>query len=469
MTGEIRLSGSPATIAAQPKVFGLFSMTLFSVAAILVGDTVATSAALGVQGLSWWVILGLLFFVPYGFIAAELGSAWPDQGGAYAWIREAYGPMMASISAWLFWVNTAYWIPSAFVLFAGALATVFWESISRTQEMIVVLVLIWVIVGVGVLPLRLSKWVPNVTAVVKVVILLALGIVGVAFAIKNGSANSFDLAQWKPTWSGGNWQYLPIVLYSYMGFELMNAAGGAIKNPTRDVPKMIALAGVLIVGVYMFATVGILGSLPLDDVSIVTGIADALKLGFVNVLGGYSWLYEVFMVALLFTFVGSVFTWALACNQMMATTGLDKSAPAVFGHVHPRFKTPDYSFYLMGVIASAVAILNYALFADNEDVFWTVFSLSSVVYLLPYLLLFPALLVLRAKQPDKPRPYRVPMGAFGAWLSVILCTSAIFFAFCLFFYGDGTAQWTYWAITGGGMVISVLVGWLLYKRARVKE
>jgi len=60
--------GAPAPIALdqQPKVFGLFSMTLFAVSAMLVLDTVATSAAISVQGLSFWLILGLLFFVPYG-------------------------------------------------------------------------------------------------------------------------------------------------------------------------------------------------------------------------------------------------------------------------------------------------------------------------------------------------------------------------------------------------------------------
>ena len=52
--------------------------------------------------------------------------------------------------------------------------------------------------------------------------------------------------------------------------------------------------------------------------------------------------------------------------------------------------------------------------------FWSIFALSSIVFLFPYLLMFPALLVLRAKQPDTPRPYTVPGGRAGAWLCVVV-------------------------------------------------
>jgi len=454
-----------STLDQQPKTFGLFSMTLFAVSAILVADTVATSAAIGVQGITLWVILAIVFFIPYGFVTAELGSAWPDEGGIYVWVREAMGPRWGTMTAWLYWVNVAYWAPSVFVLFAGTLRTVFWASMSRTWEEIIVIVLLWAIVGVGVLPITLSKWVPNASAAAKVIVLVVLGVAGVAFAIKNGTANSFTLSQWKPSWSA-NYSFLPIIIYSYMGFELMNSAGSAMKQPKRDVPKMIVIAGVLILGVYVFATFGILASLKLADLSIVTGIADAMKLSFHSVIKGQNWLYDTFMVVLLFTFFGNMVTWSIGANHSMGSTGLDKTAPGVFGHVNRRFLTPDYAFVLWGVIATVVTIVNYSLFATKESVFWTIFALSSIVFLIPYLLMFPALLVLRAKHPDKPRPYTVPGGKAGAWLWTVLCEVGIAFTIVLFFYvvPEGTPRATYWGITGGGTLLSIIVGFLLYRR-----
>ena len=467
-TAERRDPGTvvTATLDSQPKTFGIFSMTLFAVSAILVADTVATSAAIGVQGLTFWIALAILFFIPYGFVTAELGSAWPDEGGIYVWVREAFGPRWGTLTAFLYWINVAYWAPSVFVLFAGTLSTVFWGSMSRTWEELIVIILIWVMVGIGVLPLVLSKWVPNASAAAKMIVLLSLGAIGVAFAIRNGTANSFALSQWRPSWSG-NYSFLPVIIYSYMGFELMSSAGSAVKNPHRDIPRMIVLAGALILAIYMFATFGILASLKVGDLSIVTGIADAMRLSFHNTLHGFDWLYDTLMVVLLFTFMGNMVTWSIGANHSMASPGVDRSAPKVFGHVNRRFLTPDYAFVLMGVIATLVTILNYALFATKEEVFWTIFALSSIVFLFPYLLMFPALLVLRRKEPDRLRPYTVPWGRFGAWLWVVLCEIGIAFTIVLFFYAvpAGTPRLTYWAITGGGTAISIIVGWFMYRPA----
>lgn len=252
-------SGAPGgALAAEPKVFGLFSMVLFSVSAILVADTVAASAAMGVQGLGFWIILGLLFFIPYGFVTAELGSAWPDEGGIYVWVKTAFGPGWGTVTSWMYWVNVALWAPSVFVLFIGAIEVAF---------------------GVDVAP-----------------------------------------------------------------------------------------------------------------------------------------LWEAVIVSL---------------------------------------------------IATGITILAYVLDPDQASVFWTLFALSSIVFLIPYLLMFPALLALRRKFPDQPRPYVVPGGAAGAWIAALLCEAGILLTLFLFFYfpAEGTSKGVFWLITAGGTIVSLLIGWWLYRRS----
>jgi glutamate:GABA antiporter len=136
----------------------------------------------------------------------------------------------------------------------------------------------------------------------------------------------------------------------------------------------------------------------------------------------------------------------------------------VFGHLNKRFGTPDYAFVLMGLIATAVTILAYVLDPSQASVFWTLFALSSIVFLIPYLLMFPALLVLRRKFPDQQRPFVVPGGAAGAWISTVLCEAGIILTLFLFFYFpvEGTSKMVFWTITGGGTVVSLLIGWWLY-------
>jgi amino acid transporter len=471
MATDLQTAAPGGTLAEKPKVFGLFSMVLFSVSAILVADTVASSAAIGVQGIGFWVILGLLFFIPYGFVTAELGSAWPDEGGIYVWVKEAFGPGWGTVTSWMYWVNVALWAPSVFVLFIGAIEVAFNVDVPPFWEAVIVIAMVWAIVLVGILPLSWSKFIPNLSAALKVIVLVGLGVMGVAFAIKHGTANSFSFGQFLPAWNTDSLSFLPIIIYSYMGFELMSSAGGAIKNPKRDVPKMIILAGAAILIVYTFATFGILASVKASDVSIVTGIVDALKVSFNELLHGFNWLFDIVVVALLFTFFGNMVTWSIGANQTISATGLDDTAPGIFGHVNKRFGTPDYAFILMGLIATGITVLAYALDPNQASVFWTLFALSSIVFLIPYLLMFPALLVLRRKFPDQPRPYVVPGGKAGAWIVTILCETGILLTLFLFFYFpvEGTSKGAFWAITGGGTVISLFIGWWLYWRASHKS
>jgi amino acid transporter len=466
MATESRGGAPGVSLADQPRTMGIAAMTLFAVSAMITLDTVATSSALGVQSITLFTLFALIFFVPYGLITAELGSGWPEEGGIYVWVREAYGQKWGTFTAWLYWVNVAYWAPAVFVVFAGTLAVAFWPGMSRTWEELIVVGLIWLMVVIGILPMSLSKWVNSASAVVKVAVLVMLGLMGMAYAVKHGVANSFAPKEWVPSF-GANWSFLPIIIYNFMGFELMSSAAGAVKNPRRDIPRMLLFAGAIIVGAQLLGNFGILAAVPLQDLSIVSGMADAMKLTFDSVLGGAATaVYDLFIVLLLFSFIGNMVTWSIGANHSMASTGLDRSAPGIFGHVNRRFTTPDYAFVLMGVLATALTIVNYQFFATKESVFWSIFALSSIVFLFPYVLMFPALLVLRKKQPDTPRPYTVPWGKPGAWVSVVLTMTGVLFAIALFFYlvPEGTPKATYWIVTAGGTAISMVVGWWLAVR-----
>ena len=451
------------TSESRPKkTFGLLSMVLFSVSAVLVGDTVASSAAMGVSGLTFWLVLGVLFFLPYGLVTAELGAAWPDEGGIYVWVREAFGSLWGTMAAWLYWVNVAFWAPSVFVLLVGTFQSVFAPTLTRTHQMWVVLALIWVMVAVGVLPLRFSKWVPDLSAALKLIVLVGVGIGGVAYASQHGLANSFSAEQWIPDLSQSG-TYLPIVVFSFMGFELMSAAGDEIREPQRDVPRMVVLAGVVILFVYMFATFGILAAVPVQEINIVTGIADALKIVSETLMPGRVILFNTLVVALLFTFLGNMITWSIGANHSVAAAAVDGAMPRPFGRMN-RWGSPWLAFVLMGVIASGLTVMNYTLFAQDESVFWSIFALSSVVFLLPYLLMFPSLIALRLRFPDRDRPYRLPGGMVGAWIAVTLCELGILSALILFFVAvpEGTPPVLFRLITGAGVFVSLAIGLVMY-------
>ncbi|MCL2331984.1 MAG: APC family permease [Actinomycetia bacterium] len=463
---------SSSAPARKKKVFGLASMVLFAVTAILVGDTIGSSAAMGVQGITFWIILAVLFFIPYGFATSELGAAWPDDGGIYVWVREAFGPMWGSVTAWLYWVNVALWAPSVFVLFSQTLQAAFGITVNMWVEMAMVIVLIWIMVAIGIIPLKFSKWVPNVSAIVKIVIFVLLGLAGVVMIFSSkGLANSFALKNFIPKMSLDNLTYLPVVIYSFMGFELMSSVGDAVKDPKKDIPKMILLSGAAILFIYVFATFGVLATIPVGKIAIETGIVDALLPALTAVFGAAARpVFIVVALGVMFTFIGNMVTWSIGSNESLAATGMDETAPGIFGHRHAKWGTPDYAFILMGVIATVTTVLTYTLLNQKTGAFWTIFVLSSVVFLLPYLLMFPALVKLRYKFPDHPRPYRAPWGNFGVWLWAILCELGIVFTLALFFLAPDPSipKGVYYGVVTGASIVSIAVGFILYFRSKNK-
>ena len=239
---------------------------LFTVSAILTIDTLASAASLGVSWFTWWAITLVLFILPYGLITAELGAAWPGEGGLYVWVREALGPRWGSTAAWFYWINNAYWIPSVYLVFAATFETMFLRSKSVWQEAAIAIALTWLTVLLGVVRLEISKWIPNLGAVVKTTIFLALGALGVGYLLRGRTpANDFSLAQFVPRWSD-SLSRLPFLLYNMLGFELMSSAGEEMRDPQRDVPRVILLSGLLICVMYVLGILGILLAVPVASV-----------------------------------------------------------------------------------------------------------------------------------------------------------------------------------------------------------
>ncbi|WP_374574681.1 APC family permease [Phenylobacterium sp.] len=449
------------------KVLHSLDMTLFTVCAILVVDQLAASASIGVQSIFWWLLTLVLFFIPYGLITAELGSTYPQEGGIYAWVRRAFGPVWAGRTAWLWWVNVALWMPSVYILFAGVLAELVAPGMSLWTQILITLVLTWLTVGINIIALDVGKWVPNIGAAFKAVIMLAIGVGGVAYAMKHGVANAFTLETLRPQW-GASLAFLPVILYNFLGFELMSGAGEEMENPAHDVPWAITRAGALIAFFYIFATVGILLALPVKDIGLIEGLTDTFRRLFGTGSVGEATVAILGAMAL-YTFVANMVTWTIGANRSAAEAARRGDLPSIFAKLHPKYQTPANSAVLCGVIATGVLVLYGLLAKSAEDFFWTTFAFSSVVFLLPYFLLFMAFLKLRRMDANLPRPYQAPGGRAGAVAMSLVCMAFILQAIVFFIYKPGEFDQTYALAVVGGVVATVIVGEILVRRTVSKK
>lgn len=400
------------------RVLKALDITLFTVCAILVIDTLAPAAAIGPAGISWWVITLVLFFIPYGLITAELATTYPQQGGLYVWIQRAFGERWAARATWLYWVNVALGMPSIYILFAGMCAQMFAPELGLWAQIGIGIGLTWVTVLIGIVALQVGKWVPNLGALLKAGIMLALGVGAFFYAARHGVANDLSLRNILPTWDAGLF-FLPVIVFSFMGFEVSSSAAEEMTNPKRDVPRAIVIAGLLIAVFYLAGTVGMLVALPLEDLGLIEGIVDTLRAIFGN-SGLGNVLVTAFGLAALYTLFATMVAWTMAANRSAAEAAGEGVLPAVFGRVHPRYRTPVGALFLTGLVSTGELLLYGLVARTSEELFWTLYAFATIVFLLPYLALFPAFLVLRWKDRDVERPYRVPGGAVGAVAMALL-------------------------------------------------
>jgi amino acid transporter len=186
-------------------------MMLFTVSAILLLDTLTAAASIGASSVTWWLILGVIFFIPFALICAEMDCAYPEQGGIYAWIRDSFGGRWASRVTWAYWVNTAVWLPAIFILFTGVFKQMFAPDLSLGGQIAIGIALSWLTVAVNVATLDIGKWIPNFGAIFKVIIFAAIIIGALLYTQDHGMANPLTLATLTPDW-GSSLQYIPAIV-----------------------------------------------------------------------------------------------------------------------------------------------------------------------------------------------------------------------------------------------------------------
>lgn len=459
------MSDKPSSSRALPRVLRTLDATLFSVCAILVIDQLPAAAAIGPSALFWWVATLILFFVPYGLISAELGTTYPEEGGIYAWVRRAFGPRWGARASWLYWINVALWMPSVYVLFAGMFSQMFFPDMSLWTKIAIGIGMTWLTVYINLIALTVGKWVPNLGAIVKALIMLVIGAGGFVYASRHGVANDLSWGNLAPSWDAGL-AFLPVIVYCFMGFELMSGASEEMRDPQRAVPRAIVVSGLLISAFYLLATTGMLLALPVAQIGLIEGLLDSLHNVFDGLPGG-ELVVTLLGIGALFTFFANMVTWTMGANRSAAEAAERGDLPSTFGKLHEEYKTPANAAVITGAVSTAVIVLYGFMAGSAEDLFWTLFAFSSIVFLLPYLLMFAAFIALRRQDADRQRLYRVPGGQWGAWAAVILCSAFIVQAIVLFVWVPGAEQSVQKTVAITlGVLITLLLGEWLIRRAQ---
>tara|TARA_R110000751_G_scaffold27139_2_gene71921 strand:+ start:2464 stop:3849 length:1386 start_codon:yes stop_codon:yes gene_type:complete len=442
------------------KILGKKDLVLFTVSAILLLDTLASAASVGVSSIFWWLFLSVVFFIPFALISAEMSCSYPAQGGIYAWVKTAYGSRWAARASWSYWINTAVWIPAISILFAGIFKQMFFPDLSLYGQIGIGLLLTWITVLVNIVSLDVGKLIPDTGAIFKIIIFIVIIVGAFNYVDEHGMANDFTIAALKPDWQA-SFQYIPAIIYGMLGFELVSASSEEMKDPARDMPKAVLISALIIIVLYMLGTVAMLAAIPAKDINLVEGLMDTLYLLFGQSTAGKTFAMALGIMAL-FTFFSNGVTWALGCNRAAAEAAKTGELPAIFGLASKKTGTPLGASIMMGLVSTGTIVLYGFLAGSNEDLFWSLFAFSAVIFMLPYIGMLLAFVKARVEHPNHSRPYKIPGGLFFARLSAYSCIAVLSFAIVLFIYSpENGMQWSVFI----GVVVTLIIGELAINSA----
>jgi amino acid transporter len=400
-----------------------FDMLFFTVCALVGLDTLGQVSSWGAQTFTWLIVLAVFFVLPYALLMAELGSAFTQEGGPYEWMKLCWGRFWAGIGAVLYWITNPLWVGGSLAF----ISTQAWSSnISQigtgtVGDYFFKVVFIWVSITVAIVSLRRGKWIPNVGAIIRVAVLAFFSVTVLIYAIEHG-VHGYSFHQFGPS-TAIFLGLVPLLLFNYVGFELQSAAAEEMHDPQKDVPKSVTIGAVITVLSYGIPIFGILEVLPTSKISGIGGFLDAIHTTFSVYGGAQNFLVDVMALGFIFALVTSGSVWMMGSDRIQAVAAYDGAFIGWFGRFNAFFGTPVRVNVMSGIVSTIFMVAAVQLSTgSNASTFTVVLYLATSTTLLSYLLIFPAIIKLRYSHPEVPRPYRLPFGMAGAWVSGVLCT-----------------------------------------------
>ena len=393
----------------EKKKFNYVSVLLSVICVVFVAEAAAPVAAIGNSQFFWWIFMIVLFLIPYGLISPELGTTYQGDGGLYDWINKAFpGTRWGARAAWWYWLNFPLWMASLAVMVPELLDFAFGIQIGTVPSLLIQLAFVWIVTIIAFYPVCDSIVILNICAVIKVVLAVLVGVMGIYFGIKNGFANDMSFRSFLPSFDLGSLSFISVIIFNMLGFEVVCTFSGDMTNPRKQIPNAIVVGGLLIAAIYLLGGFGISAAVPVSEINTSSGLLDAFTaMGVEN---------KIFLaaIALLFmiTLFGNMISWSMGVNSTAAYAADNGDMPAIFKKRWAKNDMPIGSALMNGIIASIIVVIGVVLSvaAPESDLFWTFFSLNLVLLLISYLPVFPAFLKLRRVDPDTERPFRVPGG-----------------------------------------------------------
>src|ERR1700730_13005362 len=399
--------------------FGLLQATALNMSNMIgVGPFITIpllmSALGGPQAMVGWVV-AVLITIPDGMVWSELGASMPGSGGSYLYLREAYGRetfgrLMAFLFIWQFTLSGPLEIASGYIGFARYTGYI-WHGITPRGTLLVAVAV--GIVNIGLLYRRITS-IGTITVSLWIGTLLTTFAVIATGALHFSAARAFDFPPGAFTFSVGFLFGLGaasrVGVYDYLGYYDICYIGDEVRDPGRTIPRSIIISVIAVAIIYLAINLSVIGVVPWRE--FVPWDAHPESCFLVSAMMEKIYgpkIATVFTAMVLWTAYGSVFALLLGYSRIPYAAALDGYFFKVFGRLHPTKQFPYVALIVLGVISILCSFFSLDTVID---------ALISTRILVQFIGQIFALILLRKRAPDMPRPYKM-------WLYPLPCLIAL--------------------------------------------
>ncbi|GJM07019.1 MAG: transporter [marine bacterium B5-7] len=406
------------------KTLSIFSLIMITVGSVDSIRNLPATAMFGSELIFYFLIGAICFLLPCALITAELASNHPEHNGVYDWVKLAFGEHYGFFAIWLQWVENVIWYPTILAFVAGTLGYLISPDLAASKWFLtsVILIAFWGATFLNLLGIQLSALFSAICSIgglfLPMAIIILLGIIWIATG--HHMQIHFSWHALLPIHHDTNlWVSLTGIMLSFCGMEVAAVHAQDVKNPQRDFPIAMIASVAIIVVTLLLGSLAIAIVLPSAKISLVAGLMQAFDAFFTTY--HLHWMMPLVAMMLIIGGMGGVNNWIIAPVRGLLLAAKDGYLPRICQREN-RHRAPAFLLITQAVLVSGLATAFIFMPSVNGS-YWLLTALASQLYMIMYVMMFIAGVVLRKSTRD-PKAYRIPGGRWGIWLMAFLGTVA---------------------------------------------
>lgn len=375
------------------------------------------AAMFGSTLIFFFIFAAVMFLIPVAMISAQLSSISKEKGGIYHWTCLALGKKVGLFAIWLQWINTLVWFPTILSFIAGTASFFLNPALVNNKIYLVsfVLVTFWSMTFISFFGVHTSAKFANFCSFIGMTVPLILMIILGGFWVFLGKPLQihFNTHTIFPSFTNPHsWVSLIAIMTSFLGIEIATVHVKEIKDSEAVFPKALFISVIIVVFTMMMGSLSIALTLPMDKINLVGGVMQA----FTNFFHTYHLepLIPVVTFMIIIGGLGLMMTWIISPAKGILQAAEDGYLPD-FLSVKNKHDVPCRLLMIQAVIVS-LACLAFLLMPSVNGSYWLLSDLSTQLYVLMYILMFVAALILKKKFPGKAHTFQIPGKRLGTWL-----------------------------------------------------